>query len=152
MLPDFVRAMQLKDALIVRSPDATRPWQHVLEPLSGYMQLAERLAEGDAGAADAWNFGPNDGDVRTVRWVLDFLAKRVPGVKWKPANATAFQETSNLRLDSSKARAKLGWVSRWPIETTLERAIDWYLRWLDGGSMRETCVADIDEYQSACVG
>lgn len=152
LLPDFVRALQSKDALIVRSPDATRPWQHVLEPLCGYMHLAARLTEGETGWADAWNFGPNSDDVRTVRWVLDFLTKRAPGVQWRHSASTPFRETSSLRLDSSKARAKLGWASRWSIETALDRAMSWYLHWLAGGSMRETCAAQIDEYQSVCAG
>ena len=108
LVPDLVRAMQAGRPLPVRNPDATRPWQHVLEPLSGYVRLAERLLAGEERAEGAWNFGPSARDVQPVRWVLERLCPALPGASWTTGPRPELHEAGMLALDSTKASRELG--------------------------------------------
>jgi CDP-glucose 4,6-dehydratase len=150
LVPDFLRALDAGRPLQVRYPEATRPWQHVLEPLAGYLLLAERLCSdtGDA-FAEAWNFGPADEDTRPVRWIVAHLASRAPAVRWQCDSAPQPHEAHSLRLDSSKARARLGWRPRWNLATALEQTLDWHLAWKAGADMAEVCLAQVQAYTTA---
>jgi CDP-glucose 4,6-dehydratase len=135
LVPDAMRAAAQGRPLRVRNPDAIRPWQHVLCPLHGYLLLAERAASGP------WNFGPADGDARPVRWVADRL-----GVDWAPDGGDHPHEAHFLRLDSTRARAALGWAPRWDLERGLDATAEWYAAHRDGGDVRELVLRQIHEY------
>jgi CDP-glucose 4,6-dehydratase len=149
LVPDFFRAVERGQPLDVRYPDATRPWQHVLEPVSGYMKLAEELVTHGAKLAQAWNFGPADEDARPVSWLLDRLADRWPGAAWRPLAGVQPHEAGVLKLDSSKARAQLGWRPAWDLATTLDRTVDWYSASQRGDDMRALCIAQIHAHRAA---
>jgi CDP-glucose 4,6-dehydratase len=147
LVPDFFRAVGAGAALDVRYPGATRPWQHVLEPLSGYLLLAEQLVTLGAKRARAWNFGPPDDDARPVSWLLDRLVARWPGARWKQAPGNHVHEASYLKLDSSLARAELGWHPRWDLETALAKTVEWQAAWQGRADMQEVCMAQIREHE-----
>ena len=146
LLPDFLRAMDAGVAPQVRSPNAIRPWQHVLEPLSGYLLLAERLFTERAAFAEAWNFGPADEDARPVRWIVERLVSATPGAAWTCDATPQPHEASHLKLDSSKARARLGWRPHWQLATTLDKTLEWHASWRRGKDMRAVTLAQITEY------
>lgn len=148
LVPDALRALDAGVALKVRSPGAIRPWQHVLEPLSGYLVLAERLATDGAPFADGWNFGPADGDARPVDWVLDRLTRLAPGLRWERDGQPGVHEANFLKLDSSRARALLGWVPRWTLARALERTVAWHQAWRAGEDMAATTTAQIRAYMA----
>lgn len=148
LLPDFFRAVDSGKVLEVRNPGATRPWQHVLEPLSGYLLLAESLCADAAKYADAWNFGPRDMDARSVQWILEYVSTRVPQSRWQHVGAEQVHEARSLRLDSSKAVLDLGWSPRWSLETALDRTVTWHARWVAGDDMHRACLEQIQEYES----
>lgn len=131
LIPDFFRAIHRGEALRIRSPNAVRPWQHVLEPLAGYLLLAEKLLGSGDGHADAWNFGPDLSDAKPVSWVVDHLCTRLQGAKWAIEASPQPHESRLLRLDSSKARSILNWAPRWPLHVALDRTVDWYQAWRD---------------------
>jgi CDP-glucose 4,6-dehydratase len=148
LIPDFLRAADQNKILIIRTPNAVRPWQHVLEPLSGYMLLAEQLYVHGGDFAQAWNFGPSDEDARSVTWILDKLVSIVPNTSWKVDQQPQLHEASYLKLDSSKAKTYLGWQSRWDLETALQKIIDWHRAWREGADMRNFSLKQISEYQN----
>jgi CDP-glucose 4,6-dehydratase len=128
LIPDVLRAHQAGRAVEIRHPEAIRPWQHVLEPLRGYLTLAERLA-GDDGArfAEPWNFGPDTADEKPVRWVLDRLRTEWPQLRaWEVARGEHPHEATYLKLDCAKARARLGWQPAINLTAALKLTIDWY--------------------------
>lgn len=125
LIPDLVRSISAQQSLEVRSPNATRPWQHVLESLSGYLLLGQKLVEGTKNFDDAWNFGPERSGNRTVADVLNRLQVHWPEMQWQQAAAPQPHEANLLYLDSSKAHAKLGWQPLWNLDTTLEKTADW---------------------------
>lgn len=145
LLPDFFRAAQKGVPLQVRFPDATRPWQHVLDPLAGYLRLAEGLNNGDP-VARAWNFGPADEDARPVRWVLDRLSARLPGAAWEDAGGTHPHEAAHLKLDSSQAQSVLGWHPAWRLDRAIDLTVDWYRAWIAGDDMRALCLSQIEAH------
>lgn len=151
LVPDVLRAMDAGNRVVIRSPRAIRPWQHVLEPLSGYLTLAEQLGSGDAAARsdEAWNFGPSDDDAQKVAWILDHLAAACPGLTWTEDRAPQPHEAHYLKLDSSKARARLGWRPRWRLSQALERTLTWHQAWRRGDDMREVSLAQIADYAGA---
>jgi CDP-glucose 4,6-dehydratase len=145
LLPDFLRAIDAGKTLLIRYPDAIRPWQHVLEPLSGYLCLAERLAQ-DVGLSQAWNFGPDQRDARSVKWIVDDLCRLIPGASWQSETAPLQHEAGTLKLDSSKAQQHLGWRPRWGLDTALEKTVSWHLAWKRGANMQAFSLAQIGEY------
>lgn len=148
LIPDFFRAAQASQSLEVRFPDATRPWQHVLEPLSGYLALAERLFTHGQAAAEAWNFGPGDDDAKPVRWLLSRLTELVPGASWHHPGGHQLHEAGYLKLDSSKARSQLQWAPRWELEQALRKTVDWHLAWSANRDMHSFSLEQIAEHQS----
>ncbi|HEX2542300.1 MAG TPA: CDP-glucose 4,6-dehydratase [Caldimonas sp.] len=152
LVPDFFRAASDGLPLEVRYPRATRPWQHVLEPVGGYLLLAEQLATGGEGRAEAWNFGPPDDDARTVAWILDRLVERSPGTRWNSVAGEHVHEANFLKLDSSKARAALGWKPRWNLGTALDKTVEWHNAWRRGDDMQQVCLQQIGAYLDATEG
>lgn len=135
LIPDLVRSVVASEPLVVRSPHATRPWQHVLDCLSGYLLLGQRLLAGDATCADAWNFGPDGDGNRTVEQVLRDLARTWPQLRWQVSSDPQPHEAGLLQLDSAKARKRLGWRPVWNIETAIQHTADWYHRLLEDGGV-----------------
>ena len=147
IVPDAFRAIAADGVLTVRRPAAVRPWQHVLEPLSGYLTLAERLAGEGATHAGAWNFGPAEDDARPVRWILDHIAGLVPEFRWQVEGTPSVHEATMLKLDSAKARALLGWRPRWGLAAALEKTAAWYTAHRDGADMAEATLRQIADYE-----
>ena len=146
LLPDFFRAMECDEVLKVRSPDAVRPWQHVLEPLSGYIRLAELTHHDAENFSSAWNFGPSDDDARSVSWILNHLSADMEGAVWEIEDGEKVHEAQYLKLDSSRARQHLGWAPRWNLPTALEMTAAWMEQWRAGNDMRQVCIDQIQQY------
>lgn len=149
LIPDFLRAIDAGQTLIVRYPYAIRPWQHVLEPLSGYLQLVERLCSDSSAFTEAWNFGPEEADSRPVEWLVDSLCTRVPGASWQREEAPQVHEAGTLKLDSGKAKKRLEWRPRWTLDQALSHTVDWHLAWRNGADMCEFSLQQIAAYESA---
>jgi CDP-glucose 4,6-dehydratase len=147
LIPDFLRAIDSQKTLIVRSPGAIRPWQHVLEPLSGYLLLAETLYTKGEGIDEAWNFGPKEDDARSVQWIVERLCSRVAHSSWAADKSQQPHEATYLRLDSSKARTVLGWYSRWDLGSALNRTFDWHEAWKRGLDMNAISIEQIRAYE-----
>lgn len=131
LVPDLFRAITAGKVLEIRSPAATRPWQHVLEPLSGYLTLGQRLLEGDRTVAQAWNFGPDHDGNLTVEAVLSSMRRHWPRLDWTVTTQPQPHEAGLLHLDSSKARQQLGWRPVWSAEETIARTAEWYRKYLE---------------------
>lgn len=145
LIPDAVRAASVGEALKVRNPRAVRPWQHVLEPLAGYLQLGAKLLAGDATAADAWNFGPDDDGNVDVSSVVGVAAGAWPAVRYENVgDPTGPHETKILKLDSAKARTGLGWLPVWPWREAVRRTAAWYRAYYESGAI--SSVADLEQY------
>ncbi len=148
LIPDLIRGFQSGQPVSIRYPKAIRPWQHVLESLSGYLTLAEKLLAGAAEFATAFNFGPGDDDAWTVESIATKLAGQWGrGASWVREPAHALHEAHFLRLDSSKARAELGWHPRLRIELALEWTLAWYQALDLGEDMRRYSEGQIAEYE-----
>ncbi|OYY07911.1 MAG: CDP-glucose 4,6-dehydratase, partial [Polynucleobacter sp. 35-46-11] len=147
LIPDFFRAIDAKQALSVRSPNAVRPWQHVLEPLSGYLTLAQQLYSHGEQFAEAWNFGPADEDARNVAWIVEQLVASIPGAIWQRDETPQPHEANYLKLDSSKARANLNWQSRWNLKTALDAIVSWHECWHQGKNMHDFTLDQIKKYE-----
>ncbi len=148
LLPDFFRALDAGKPLVIRSPNAVRPWQHVLEPLSGYLALAERLFADRQAFAEGWNFGPADQDARPVSWIVEQLTAARAGASWQLDRNPQLHEANYLKLDSSKARARLGWQPRWDLQTALARTVEWHDGWRGGRDMRALTLSQIAAYET----
>ncbi|MGE5294483.1 MAG: CDP-glucose 4,6-dehydratase [Solirubrobacterales bacterium] len=146
LVPDILRAADRQEALRIRFPDAVRPWQHVLEPLFGYLQLAQRLATEGMSFAEAWNFGPSTDDARPVRWIVERLMESLSNMSWTCDVASQPYEAHYLQLDSSKALARLNWRSRWSLEVALSRTVEWHMAWKRNEDMREVSLSQIRAY------
>ncbi len=135
LIPDLVRAVVAGEPLVIRSPRATRPWQHVLDCLSGYLLLGQRLLAGDATCADAWNFGPDGEGNRTVEQVLQHLARTWPQLRWQLASGPQPHEAGLLQLDCAKAKMHLGWRPVWDLEKAIHHTANWYRQLLEVGEV-----------------
>lgn len=148
LVPDFLRALDAGRPLVVRSPQATRPWQHVLEPLAGYLMLAEKLCVQRHAFAEAWNFGPDEADARPVQWIVETMCAQVAGAKWERDIMSQPHEAHTLRLDSINARERLGWRPRWKLGQALEATLAWHQAWKEGADMAEFSLRQIREYEA----
>jgi len=146
LIPDILRAFEKNEPVVIRNPKATRPWQHVLEPLSGYLILAQKLYESPDLFAEGWNFGPNDKDVEPVDWILNQMISKWDGSRWEIDSRNQPHEAGYLKLDISKAQAKLGWKPIWDLSQTLKRIIKWHKLWLDKRDMQAICIDEIKQY------
>jgi CDP-glucose 4,6-dehydratase len=149
LIPDFLRALDAGQSLVIRSPLATRPWQHVLEPLSGYLMVAEKLCTEGTRFATAWNFGPDEADTRPVQWIVEYLCRHVPGAAWQFDASPQPHEANTLRLDSSRARALLGWRPRWQLQTALEKTLAWHQAWRQSEQMATISIQQVHQYESS---
>jgi CDP-glucose 4,6-dehydratase len=151
LIPDVMRAALSGAAIPIRNPEAVRPWQHVLNPLGGYLRLAEALLD-DAAFARGWNFGPAGDDVRPVRWIADRLTQLWPGeLRWELDQGPHPHEAHHLALDSSQARRALGWAPAWDLEEALARIVEWYRELGAGGDMRAVSLAQIERFAAAAL-
>jgi CDP-glucose 4,6-dehydratase len=143
LIPDVMRAAATGTPIAIRRPDAVRPWQHVLEPLSGYLTLAQCLYD-DASFAEGWNFGPSPDDARPVRWIADRITELWPEpLTWDVDQGPHPHEAGFLALDSAKARERLGWEPAWDLEEALARIVGWHVAHRDGEDMRALTLAQI---------
>jgi CDP-glucose 4,6-dehydratase len=148
LVPDVIRAALEGRAAVLRNPRSLRPWQHVLNPLHGYMLLIERLWD-DGGFAAGWNFGPDDHDVRPVRWVAERLAALWDGgIALEERQQRDEQEATTLRLDCSRARERLGWRPYWELDLGLENVVDWYRAFAEGEDIRAATLVELTEYEA----
>jgi CDP-glucose 4,6-dehydratase len=149
LIPDIARAALAGEPIRIRNPGSVRPWQHVLNPLSGYLTLAERLWD-DPACARGWNFGPPEADARPVRWIVDRVsAAWGEPLRWEIDPGPHPHEATWLKLDSSLARASLGWAPRWELAEGLDRTVAWYRGHGAGEDMREATLAQIRAFAGA---
>ena len=146
LIPDILRSFEKGKSVIIRNPKATRPWQHVLEPLSGYLILAQKLYENQDEYAEGWNFGPNEQNVKPVDWILDKMISKWPNSSWKLDQGVNPHEESYLKLDISKAKLRLNWTPIWSLSSTLEKIIIWQKKWINNQDMQEVCHCEIEQY------
>ena len=149
LIPDMMNAMMTTCAVVIRRPDAIRPWQFVLEPLSGYLMLAAKLWKHGPEFAESWNFGPNDGEVRPVSWVADYMtALWGKGARWELESASYLHEDTVLKLDCSKARKLLDWSPRLRLPIALEWIVEWYRGYAGSADIRQLTESQIERYES----
>jgi CDP-glucose 4,6-dehydratase len=148
LIPDIIRALLDNQKVMLRHPDAIRPWQHVLEPLSGYLLLAERLYN-DKTFSEGWNFGPSDLDAQPVSDIVDKILSMWPNHKgWEVEPGAKPHEAHYLKLDCSKARTYLGYSPSWDLVRSLEKIIEWYQAYASHNDMRQISLRHIQEFQS----
>ena len=148
LVPDMVRAVADRRPVPIRNPRAIRPWQHVLEPLSGYLLLAQKLYEDGTAYAEGWNFGPREDDARPVQWIADqFTGLWGEGASWVLDGAEHPHEAHYLKLDCSKARMRLDWQPKWSLETSLRKIVAWQKAHLRNQDMRTFTLEQILEFQ-----
>jgi CDP-glucose 4,6-dehydratase len=149
LIPDLVRGFLAGEPVRIRRPHAIRPWQHVMEPLHGYIRLAEQLLTHEPKFATAYNFGPSDDDARPVEWIAGKMTGFWgDGAKWVLDEDPGVHEAGYLKLDASRARADLGWTPRLNLETALEWLVGWYRAWQAGADMYVFTLAQIEAYEA----
>lgn len=153
LIPDALKAFDSGSPLIVRNPLATRPWQHVLEPVSGYLTLAEKLYFSGNEFAEGWNFGPNDEDTKPVGEVMDSLVAHWPNnnISWEPDQHQQPHEAQLLKLDISKAKSRLHWHPQWDLTMALKSIVEWHHSLLDGRNMKDVTLEQIKSFEKQYV-
>jgi len=147
LIPDLVRGQISGAPIKLRNPEAVRPWQHVLEPLRGYLTVAEQLLQGNLSVAGAYNFGPEQSDTKTVGWIANRISTlwgRNAGIELD--KKTQPHEAQLLRLDCAKAHAELGWKPCLPLPQALAQTVEWYQNWNNGVSMHQYTLVEIEKY------
>jgi len=148
LIPDIMRAIVAGAPGVIRNPHAVRPWQHVLEPLRGYLLLCEKLYDEGPQFAEGWNFGPAETDARPVEWIADHLTSHWGGrARWTRDGAAGPHEARFLKLDSSKARTKLGWKPIWPLPLALQKIVEWHKAFDEAADMRAMTTHQIENFQ-----
>ena len=149
LIPDFIKAIAENKTVKIRNPHAIRPWQHVLDPLTGYLLLAKKLYLNGPGFNGAWNFGPDDYDAKTVKWVINSICKYWgEGASYIIQDAPKLHEAGFLKLDSSKARTSLCWSPRWDIDESLKSVVEWNKALINGKNSYEITQNQISRYLS----
>lgn len=149
IIPDAIKAFEVGEVLIIRNPLATRPWQHVLEPLSGYLVLAQALYQEGAKFNGGWNFGPHDRDTRAVKEVINLLIERWHSeANWAQDQREQPHEAHSLGLDCSKARQQLNWVPRWNLEEAIDKITEWHSAHSQKMNMHDFSLQQIASYQN----
>jgi CDP-glucose 4,6-dehydratase len=147
LIPDFFRSILKGEKLKIRSPYAIRPWQHVLEPLSGYLKLCEKLYKEGPAFAEGWNFGSEENDAKNVEWITSKICELWgSGAAYEISKNPQPHEANYLKLDCSKAKKLLGWHPKWNIETAIQKIVDWNKLYLIKSDMNLVCVDQIEEY------
>lgn len=150
LIPDIMHAITQGEPVNIRSPHSIRPWQHVLEPLSGYLLLAQKLYEEGAAFAEGWNFGPNDTDAKPVQWIVENLTKNWGGgASWTLDSNDHPHEAHYLKLDCSKAKSLLNWSPKWTLEQAIEQICIWHKAFQVGADMQALCLHQIKQYEAA---
>jgi len=148
LIPDIIKAFEHKEVANIRNPNAIRPWQYVLEPLRGYLMLAEKLYVEGASYAEAWNFGSVDEDAKPVSWVSDQLsAFWGSDAGWKSSPVERLHEANYLKLDSSKANSKLGWRQSTRLKVALRNIVEWHRAFILGANMHYETLKQIQNYE-----
>jgi CDP-glucose 4,6-dehydratase len=147
LIPDILRAFEKSEPVVIRNPLSTRPWQHVLEPLSGYLVLAQELFLNGDNFAEGWNFGPKDEDCKPVSWILDQMVKYWGNnASWSVDKNNNPHEAGFLKLDCSKALNRLKWNPKWNLQLTLKSIVDWHQLYASGGDIKKQCLKEINTY------
>ena len=147
LMPDILRAFEKSESVVIRNPLSTRPWQHVLEPLSGYLLLAQELFLNGDEFAEGWNFGPKDEDCKPVGWILDKMVENWGGnASWSLDKKNNPHEAGFLKLDCSKASSKLKWNPKWNLQYTLNSIVDWHKLYINKGDIKKQCLKEINIY------
>jgi len=147
LIPDFIRAISKGEKVRIRSPYAIRPWQHVLEPLSGYLTLAAKLFSEGPSYGDGWNFGPDDKDAKNVEWITNTICSMWgDGASYEVDTNPQPHEANYLKLDCSKAKAELEWFPIWDIKTTLKSIVDWNKAFISGKDIKTVTESQIEAY------
>jgi len=150
LVPDTLRAIAKNIPVSIRNPLAIRPWQHVLEPLSGYLVLAQKLYEDADSFSGGWNFGPLDDDAKSVQWIVEeMVGTWGQGASWIHDQAVHPHEANYLKLDISKVRQHLKWYPNWTLSIALAKIIEWHKAWLSHEDMRDFCLDQIKQYESS---
>lgn len=150
LIPDAIRAFEVGGKVKIRNPQSTRPWQHVLEPLSGYLVLAQQLYVEGAFYASSWNFGPSEKDNRSVQEVLELLIAKWGGhAAWEKEGIKQPHEAKLLNLDCSKARNILGWTPKWNLETAISKIVEWHKVFGVKGNIHDVSVLQISQYMES---
>ena len=150
LVPDMIRAISKGESVEIRNPDAIRPWQHVLEPLSGYLKLVEKLHSNGTDFSEGWNFGPHDNEAKTVSWTIERLTQIWgSGAKWSRDHQQHPHEATYLKLDCSKAHSRLDWHPAWNIDLTLEKIVEWHKAFNQGADMRQMTLSQINSFQTS---
>lgn len=149
LIPDIINAFNAGQIAFLRNPSSIRPWQHVLEPLHGYLKLAEHLAGTNGMSfAEAWNFGPHESDTKRVDWIANYMVNKWDTkVSWRSENKQAPHEAKLLKLDSSKSRERLGWVSRWNLSLALDAIVEWNHLYRSGADIKNLTLSQINRYE-----
>ncbi len=149
LVPDVLTACFKQEDILLRYPNALRPWQHVLQPLLGYLSLAERLYFSPEDYSESWNFGPDTEDIKPVSWVTDYLIKMShSSIRWFKDENKRLHEASALQLDCSKAKERLDWVSMWNLEKGLQKTTEWFQAYQEGLPMFEKTLSQINQFKS----
>ena len=149
LVPDCIRALLKGEKIAIRDPSAIRPWQHVLEPLAGYLVLAQRLFQDGPSFAEAWNFGPHDADARPVEWLVRRLCEQWgEGASYEMDTGEHPHEAHYLKLDCSKAEHRLGWHPRWDLAKAIESLVQWAKAYQRGDDLRAHCIKEIAAYMN----
>ncbi|MDC0098311.1 CDP-glucose 4,6-dehydratase [Flavobacteriaceae bacterium] len=147
LIPDILRAFEKSKPVVIRNPLSTRPWQHVLEPLSGYLVLAQELFLNGDNFAEGWNFGPKDEDCKPVSWILDKMVESWGGnASWSLDKENNPHEAGFLKLDCSKAASRLKWKPKWNLQLTLRSIVEWHQIYSNGGDVKKQCLKEINTY------
>jgi len=147
LIPDILRAFEKSEPVVIRNPLSTRPWQHVLEPISGYLVLAENLYNKGDEFAEGWNFGPKEEGCKPVDWILETMIKQWgDGANWELDKNNNPHEAGFLKLDCSKAANRLKWQPKWELAESLALIVDWHLDWNAGVNMKKKCLQEIVNY------
>ncbi|TKF23454.1 CDP-glucose 4,6-dehydratase [Vibrio genomosp. F6] len=153
LIPDMLNAFTKGNKVEIRSPHAIRPWQHVLEPLSGYITVAERLYNYGPEYAEGWNFGPKEEDAQPVQWIVETMKKEWgESAEWFLSEGKHPHEAHYLKLDCSKAKMCLDWQPVWDLTTTLNKIVNWQKAWINKEDMKQYTINEIKEYMTARVG
>lgn len=149
LVPDMLRAIEAGYSVAIRNPQAIRPWQHVLEPLSGYLALVEKLYREGSAFAESWNFGPEEADAKPVQWVVEKLAQSWgEGASWQINSCPQPHEANYLKLDCAKAAARLNWRPRMRLQDSLDDIVAWHKAFLAGADMKSITLQQISRYEA----
>jgi CDP-glucose 4,6-dehydratase len=147
LIPDVLKAFKKSEPVVIRNPLSTRPWQHVLEPIAGYLVLAENLYMHGDDFAEGWNFGPKDEGCKPVNWILDKMVNKWgAGASWELDKNNNPHEAGFLKLDCSKAVNRLKWQPKWSLQETLEMIVNWHQNYLKGNDIKKECLKEINKY------